>query len=118
MKFAVAALLGLAFTLTFCKQKKAAASSEIPAEKLQKLMVVADKRWPGSNAAELEEGSKIYRTRCSTCHGNFEITKFSEKKWFHEIDEMAPKARLNPTEKEQLTRYIISYREAFVEAGS
>lgn len=76
-------------------------------------MKVAEARWPGVAAVELQEGHRIYTTKCTRCHKNFEITGFSESKWKHEIDEMAPKAKLTAVEKEQLTRHILSYREAF-----
>ena len=74
---------------------------------------MAEKRWPGVSAAELQAGSTIYTTKCTRCHGNFEITKFSESKWLHEIDQMAPKAKLSDAEKQQLTKHILSYREAY-----
>ncbi len=71
-------------------------------------------RWPGTSSAELVEGQKIYTNQCTACHGNFPVEKFTEKKWLHEIDEMAPKAKLSAEEKEKLTKYLISMRDTKV----
>lgn len=62
--------------------------------------------------AELQAGHKIYYTKCNTCHQNFTITDFNEKKWRHEIEDMSPKAELTEDEKSKLTLYILSYLAA------
>jgi cytochrome c5 len=72
---------------------------------------IAAKRWANTNMNELEEGEKIYKTRCNSCHGNYPIADFSEKKWLHEIDDMSPKADLTAEEKLKLTKHILSFRE-------
>jgi len=68
-------------------------------------------RWPGSTAEDLREGQNIYTTKCTSCHEAHEITKFGEKKWVHEIDDMSAKAQLTKLEKLKLTKYVLSYRE-------
>lgn len=115
----IAAVLSSAFGLAFCKSSKKSTAAAAPSPamseeaKLNRQMQVAQARWPGVAALELQEGNRIYTTKCTRCHGNFEITRFTETKWLHEIDEMAPKAKLTEQEKDQLTKHILSYREAF-----
>ena|SRR6218665_237683 len=77
----------------------------------QMQMEIANTRWPGTVAEELKEGHTIYTTKCTSCHKAFEISRFGEKQWLHEIDDMSPKARLTAEEKLKLTKYILSYRE-------
>jgi hypothetical protein len=74
-------------------------------------MEIANTRWPGTKAEDLKEGHTIYTTKCNACHKTFEISRFNEYKWLHEIDDMSPKARLSAEEKLKLTKYILSYRE-------
>jgi cytochrome c5 len=119
MKYALAIVA--AIILVNCKTKKET-TKEATKEATKPVVVkfnpterelaVAQKNWPNVTLAELREGNTIYREKCSKCHENFEITKFSEKKWKHEIDDMSPKAELTAAEKDKLTKFILSYREA------
>jgi hypothetical protein len=68
----------------------------------------ASSRWTGSTQEELQKGFNIYTNKCNECHKIFSPDKFSVKKWEHEIEDMAPKAKLTDIEKEQLYRYIMS----------
>ncbi len=101
----------LAGTLYRCKSKQSVAASEEYSVG-QKELDLAQLKWPGTTKEDLEAGRNIYRNQCTQCHSNFPITKFSEKKWRHEIDDMSPKAKLTSEQKEKLTRFILSYREA------
>lgn len=74
----------------------------------------ANKRWAGSTQEELKEGQNIYTGKCTECHKNFPVEKFSEKKWLHEIDDMSPKAHLTADEKTKLTKYLLSMRDTKV----
>jgi len=87
-------------------------SQKLVTEPGDKELAVAQQKWPGTTLAQLKEGEGIYKNECTQCHKNFAITKFTEKKWLHEIDDMSPKAKLNADQKEKLTRYILSFREA------
>jgi hypothetical protein len=114
--FATAALL----TFAYCKSTKTASSTSNPPTAgftpQEKQIQVAQNRWPNTTAEELKNGHNIFVTKCVECHKNYEITGFSEKKWVHEIDDMSPKAKLSPEEKLQLTKHILSYREAYAVA--
>lgn len=106
--------------LMYCKPAKKSTATETtpavatapaakPEGELQ--MEIANTRWPGTKAEELKEGQVIYTTRCTACHKAYDIPRFNEYKWLHEIDDMSPKARLTAEEKLKLTKYILSYRE-------
>jgi hypothetical protein len=105
-------ILPLLLFLPFCRSKKEIREIEARTATDEQVLAVAQKRWAGTLQSELEEGKKIYTGPCTKCHELMLITKRSEKKWLHEIDEMAPKAKLTPEEKLKLTKYILSYREA------
>ena len=108
--------LGLLTVLAFaqCKSKKSTASAASPAafEPSEQQLTAAQNRWNGTEAGELKAGQHIFVTRCNQCHEAFEITRFTEKKWLHEIDEMAPKANLTQEEKLKLTKHILSYLDS------
>ena len=110
-KFISGAFIAAALALSFCKTKKAV--TVVAEDQFGRQLVTASERWPGVTEAELRDGHTIYTTRCTRCHGNFEITGFSEEKWLRKIDEMAPKAKLTAEEKEKLTRHILSYRQTY-----
>ncbi|MCA6444055.1 MAG: hypothetical protein IM600_11555 [Bacteroidetes bacterium] len=95
-----------------CKSSKSTTASidkQVPTEKE---VEVYKKINNNITLADLQAGHKIYYSKCNTCHQNFEIVSFSEKKWRHEIDDMSPKAELNAEEKNKLTLYILSYLAA------
>ncbi len=108
-------------TLAYCKSTKSTASTSPAAEPAkpavafvpsEKQLQIAQTRWPNTTANELSDGHAIYTGNCNKCHELFEITRFGEKKWIHEIGDMAPKAELNKDQTAKMTKYILSYREA------
>lgn len=104
-------ILSLALGLVYCKTKK---ESVKPAPAGAKTPIdIAVVKWPNTAQSELDEGKLIYETKCNTCHGLKKIVTRSEKNWIHEIDDMSPKAKLTAEEKLKLTKYILSYREAY-----
>lgn len=105
-------IIFLVIFLLNCKTKKNAGVETNKFMPAEKELMVAQKTWPNATIEELKEGHSIYRNECTQCHKNFEITKFSEKKWRKEIDHMAPKAKLTPEQKDKLIKFILSYREA------
>ena len=66
-----------------------------------------------SNAAVIDnvkemmvKGEEIYRTKCTRCHGVPETSAYSSNRWDRIINEMAPKARLDVTEKNAVLMYV------------
>lgn len=102
------ALTYLAYCTT-SKKLTTEAPSMFPTEKE---LIVAKKLNPNITLDELRAGRDIYFNQCTECHKVFDIPKFSEKKWKHEIDDMSPKAKLTSEQKTTLSNYILSFREA------
>ncbi len=61
------------------------------------------------NTALLENGKKIYETRCGRCHGLKKVDDYTVSSWVGIMDRMAPKARLDETEKSQALAYVQFY---------
>ena len=104
-----------AFVLAFCHTKKKTAETKTVVARtaaVRSPLAIAQKRWPGATSDDLSQGKTIFETKCTKCHAARQIVTRSEKNWLHEIDKMAPKAKLIPEEKEKLTIYILAYREA------
>jgi len=89
--------------------KKLTATDLVPTEKE---LTVAQKTNTSITLSDLKKGHSIFFNQCTECHKAYEISKFSEKKWKHEIDDMSPKAKLTDEQKTLLSNYILSYREA------
>lgn len=106
-----------AFFMSFmsCKSNKGNRSAVVEAySPSTQQMDFANKRWLGTTEDELKQGQTIYTSKCTDCHKNFPVEKFSEKKWLHEIDDMSPKAKLTADEKTKLTKYLLSMRDTKV----
>lgn len=73
---------------------------------------IAAQCWPEIPVSDLDKGQSIYYANCSKCREIPKIEQFSERKWILEIDEMAPKAELNSSEKDLLSKFILSFRVA------
>jgi cytochrome c5 len=97
-----------------CKTQSGVTAKDPAPQPTAEQAAAAEKRWAGVTEADLKAGRDIYVNRCTKCHENFVADKFTEKKWLHELDDMAPKAKLDAGQKEQLTRYILSLRDALV----
>lgn len=107
--------------LAYCKTTKKAETTPPPAAPVavkssfmpsDKQLESAQKRWPATSFAEIQEGQAIYTGKCASCHMLYDIMEFGEKKWVHEIEKMSPKAKLSEDEKLKLSKHILSYREA------
>ena len=105
------ALLGLVYCST---SKKATSDSAAlpPMTHTKKELAIAQKTNPTITLVDLNAGRAIYFNQCTQCHKVYDIPKFSERKWKHEIDDMSPKAHLTDAQKTTLSNYILSYREA------
>ena len=51
-------------------------------------------------------GRYIYQSKCGTCHGLKNITSYTASQWNEILHAMAPKAKLNEMEKQQLIAFI------------
>lgn len=55
----------------------------------------------------LEQGRRVYVTRCTQCHAVVEIARYPRSDWHAQIlPEMAKEARLDPSDERALSAYI------------
>jgi cytochrome c5 len=66
----------------------------------------ARERWPDTTRASLERGRELYVARCSGCHPLHPPDSQPAARWAQLVDEMAPRARLKPDERELVLRYL------------
>ena len=65
---------------------------------------------PGATLASLTEGYTLCTGTCTKCHGTKSIYRISEDKWPAIINDMAHEAKLTPTEKDALTKYVFAIK--------
>jgi mono/diheme cytochrome c family protein len=65
-----------------------------------------------ADLATLERGRKIYTTSCTECHVARPIAQHSVTEWKHFIEIMAPRARLQSSERAALESYVIAARQS------
>ena len=109
----ISIVASLAIVMAACGSSKksstpsATAQSIIPGEAQ---LTAIKAKYPDATAEQLSEGYSIYTGACTNCHGQKNIFKRSEASWLHEIDDMSPKAKLTASQKDALTKYILSMK--------
>jgi hypothetical protein len=71
----------------------------------------AAEKWPEMTVEQLDNARTMYVMRCSGCHSLYQPAKYSLEKWDRILDTMAPKAKLDGTEREMVRRYIVTAHE-------
>lgn len=89
-----ASLIAATLLLTECKTKSVATTTE-PAR-------------PAAEMAEINAGHEIFDNKCGTCHKLPNPHKHDDMSWGETVNRMAPKAKLNETEKVQVLKYLTS----------
>ncbi len=74
------------------------------------LVTAAQGRWPTATAASLTRGREILTTRCAKCHSPPGPSDHSEDEWLYYIHEMAPRAELDATQKDELVVFLFAAR--------
>ncbi len=88
----------------------AAAPAKNPTEPTETSLAMAKTKFPDVTLDVLKKGHSIYYGACTRCHGTKSIERRDEKEWVGILDNMAPKARLLPEEKEAVWKYIMSVK--------
>ena len=83
----------------------ACASSAVP-HPTEAHLARARALWPDTTRASLERGRSLYVARCSGCHPLHPPATQPAARWVTVLDEMAPRARLTPTERDLVLRYL------------
>lgn len=63
-------------------------------------------------SAEVTAGKNIYTTKCARCHGVKKVDDYTVQQWIPIMESMAPKARLDATEKTNVTAYVNFYAKS------
>ncbi len=71
----------------------------------------ANVRWPDVTPEELNQGRRLYVSRCSGCHTLFLPQDFTAVQWQHQLEEMGEQAKLNASQREMVFKYLISAAE-------
>ncbi len=61
---------------------------------------------------EVVAGKELYTTKCARCHGPKPVENWTVAEWVPIMDRMAPKARLDATEKTNVTAYVNFYAKS------
>lgn len=60
---------------------------------------------------QLKEGYTLYaKSACISCHGAVNIYQYKEDKWGFIIQDMAYRAKLTPTQKDAVLRYVYAIK--------
>lgn len=62
----------------------------------------------GVSAATLEEGRRIFAGPCTSCHAADPVSRYSVPEWRAVVDDMAPRAKLDPARRAALLAYIVA----------
>jgi hypothetical protein len=79
---------------------------------------IAMERKPGieptikKETTEVTVGKETYKAKCGRCHNLKAPEDYTATRWVKIIDWMAPKAKLEPSEKENVLAYVSFYAKA------
>lgn len=66
---------------------------------------------PANNPASVA-GAKTYEAKCGRCHGLKDPAQWTAEEWVPIMKSMAPKARLDSTERANVTIYVQTHAKA------
>ncbi|MEI9959044.1 MAG: hypothetical protein WDM90_22635 [Ferruginibacter sp.] len=61
---------------------------------------------PAVDNSAVTQGQTTYTAKCGRCHGLKTTTDFTAERWVGLVESMAPKARLDATEKANVLAYV------------
>ncbi len=68
----------------------------------------AASQWPGTSAADLERGRRLYVRRCSGCHNLYLPSAYPAEDWPALVDSMSERARLTSAQQADVTRFVVT----------
>jgi mono/diheme cytochrome c family protein len=106
MKLIVAALIvgGIVVLLVSCRST----ISNIPPPVTEDLAEL--RRGNMASVQVLNHGRRIFASRCIECHVLPPISTYPAERWPRIVNWMAPRASLNPAEREAMLAYILAVR--------
>ena len=88
----------------------AVAPPTVNSEPNEAMLTAIKTRFSDATIDDLQKGKEIYYGACTHCHGAKSIVKREEQEWTSIMDEMAPKAKLNTKERENVWKYIMGVK--------
>ena len=98
-------IISILILLIFACQRKTVASSEIVSSNQPNSEVKTEA--PSSEL--IAQGKTVYINRCGRCHGLKKTTKYTAESWTKILKTMIPKSKINATEAEQVTAFVIEH---------
>ena len=107
--------LGLVLILGACSPKaKKSTTATAPvapaADSFEANVTAAKTKFPDVTIDVIKQGHAIYYGACTRCHGPKDIERRDEKEWVGIMDDMVPKAKLTPEERDATWKYIMSVK--------
>ena len=66
----------------------------------------------GATEASLQNGRRVFSTRCTSCHGAEPIGKYSSEEWKGIINKMEKRAKLTSSQKADVLAFVLAARQA------
>ena len=103
--------------MTFsCTSKKTVVSKTVVSKTVNSLLPTdielkaIQPKYPDVTLQNLNNGYAIYTGACTNCHGMKNLYNRSEESWKHEVDDMAPRAEITDSQKDDLYKYILAMK--------
>ncbi len=77
----------------------------------------AAERWPGTTVEDLSRGRELFVLRCAGCHNLPAPAAKTPDEWASVVDEMGPGAKLGPSDRELVLRYLSAASERLHHGG-
>jgi cytochrome c5 len=68
----------------------------------------AEQRWPGTTAAQLEQGRTLFIAKCNQCHDYPDLHAVPESRWPDVLKQMGEKAKLSSDEATQVLHFVLA----------
>jgi mono/diheme cytochrome c family protein len=95
--------------IVFACSRKTVNTSETAASPAATSASTEATKTEAAHAALVEQGKTVYTSRCGRCHGLKDVTAYTTTRWEGILKSMAPKAKLNETETQQVAAYVMEY---------
>lgn len=105
-------ILIIAVTLFSCAQKITSSAPTTVANVVKPPADIINDPGAKMESTAVTEGKNIYTTKCARCHGPKKVDDWTVQEWIPIIDRMAPKARLDASEKANVTAYVNYYAKS------
>jgi cytochrome c1 len=110
------AIIVIANIAVACTSKKTVATKTVATKTVNSLLPTdielkaIQPKYPDVTLQNLNNGYAIYTGACTNCHGMKNLYNRSEESWKHEVDDMAPRAEITDSQKDDLYKYILAMK--------